>query len=302
MTQTSFSLRRVKIAAFWAAGFGLISALSRPADQGQEWLAALGVSDAAAPAVAHAAPILAAALATGLGPVVLQRLSKGWRMAALAGLGAVCGAILSFCLDAFARADVVLAWVGPMRGATLVDVIAWTAAVVSIVYGLLALGVASFGSNAFQALAVEEPAPAQEWVDVRRRDRGQYAWAALGMIGQGAVFMAAVLSQSAVDPSPAEQGGIAVLALVGAAFFTWSSARLWVSFDELQRRMVMDAYAWSAVLVTPFLFGWVILEGLGWLPPLEAYPLLVALLLIQTVLAIVVQSKVGAGAVAEKAA
>lgn len=302
MTQPFSLLRRLQIAAFWAAGFGLISAVSRPAARGQEWLTSIGVSDALAPAVAYGAPVLAAAFAIGLGPVLLQRLSRPWRLAALAGLGAVCGAILSFCLDAFARVDVLLGWVGPLREPTVVDVIAWTAAAMSVVYGVLAQGVAAFGSSALRALAVEEPAPGEDCVDVRRRDRGQLAWAALGMVGHGVIFAAAVLSQSALDLSPAAQGGIAVLALLGAAFFTWSSARLWVSFDELQRRTVMDAYAWSAILVTPFLFGWVVLEGFGRMPPLDAYALLVALLLIQTVLTVVVQMKVGATSGAEKAA
>ncbi len=302
MNATSFSLRRLKVAAFWAAGFAGIAALSRPAEGGQEWLAELGLSEPLALAAAYAAPILAAALAIGLGPVFLQRLPKPLRLLALGGLGAVCGATLSVFLDAFARADVLIAWVGPLRETTIVDILAWTVAILSIFYGVLAQGVASFGSPALRALAVEEPAPAEECVDVRRRDRGQFGWAAVGMIGQGLVLIGAVLAQAAVSPGAVAQGGIAVVAFGGAALFLWSSLRLWASFDELQRRTVMDAYAWSAILVTPVLFGWVVLEGLGRAVPLEAYPLLVGFLVVQTILAILVQVKIGAMATAEKAA
>jgi len=125
------------------------------------------------------------------------------------------------------------------------------------------------------------------------------AWAALGMVGQGIMLVGIVLSQSALDPPPIAQGGVAVLSLAGGAAFLWSSLRLWSAFDELQRRTVMDAYAWSAILATPLVVGWVVLEGLGRVQPLEAYPLVVVLLLGQSLLAAVLQIKFGAAQLAK---
>lgn len=294
--------RRVQVAAFWALVFAVISAVSRPAEIGLEWLAAIGASDAVAPWAAHAIPVLVAALVVGVGSVLTPRLSKPWRLLTLGVLGAVCGATLSLFLDAFAAADGLLSWAGPMSESALVDVIAWAAAAISVLCGLIAQGVAWFGSSALRAMAMEEPTPSGESVEVRRRDRGQLAWSALGLIGQGMVLIAAVLSQTALDPSAAAQGGIAALALAGCGLFTWSSLKLWSTFDELQRRFVMDAYAWSAILVTPVLFGWVVLEGLGLLTPIDGYVLFVGLILIQTVLGVMVQIKAGVMAPAAKEA
>jgi hypothetical protein len=64
----------------------------------------------------------------------------------------------------------------------------------------------------------------------------------------------------------------------------------------------MDAYAWSGILATPVLVGWAVLEGLGRAQPLEAYPLVVALLLGQSLLAAALQFKFGSPQLAKEVA
>lgn len=281
----------------------LISALSRPAETGLSLLADIGINGGFAILIIHAAPVLILMAGASAWPSGSGSAGEPWRLVVSAVIGGLYGMAVALFLDPLVRAhDWVVGWTGPLREANFVDAVAWVSAVTCIALGVICQAFVSFGGAAFRALAAQSVPPSDEPLEIRPRDRGELAWAALGMIGQGIMLVGIVLSQSALDPPPVAEGGVAVLSLAGGAAFLWSSARLWASFDELQRRTVMDAYAWSGILATPVLVGWAVLEGLGRAQPLEAYPLVVALLLGQSLLAAALQFKFGSPQLAKEVA
>ena len=306
MTKKSADVRRPRAGtlvarlAFIMGLGGLCSALSRPAETGLSLLADIGINGGFASLIIYVAPVLILMAGALTWPSVSQSVGEPWRAVVSAVIGGLYGLAVALFLDPFVRAhDWIVSWTGPLREGNFVDVVAWVLALTCIAFGLMCQAFVSFGVAALRALAAEGLPPSDEPLEFRPRDRGELAWAALGLVGQGIMLVGIVLSQSALDPPPIAQGGVAVLSLAGGAAFLWSSLRLWSAFDELQRRTVMDAYAWSAILATPLVVGWVVLEGLGRVQPLEAYPLVVVLLLGQSLLAAVLQIKFGAAQLAK---
>jgi hypothetical protein len=261
---------------------GRLEALGVPADQGALLL--------------HAAPVLIAV--TGLGAGLLLARGRGslTRGLILAGAGGIIGFLTAFCLDLFVGAlPLMERATGPLREATSLDVAAWCLAVLSMAYGLMTLAIAQFGTPAMRAINFE--GVDDECLDVRPRDRGEFGLASAGILGQG-VFIGAIAVLHQMDPaaSGAMRGGAVVVLALGVLVSVWCSWKIWKRMDELMRRTVMDAYAWSGIVATVGGVIWAVLEGLKIAPPLSAYALIILLIFVQTMMAIFITAGFGSPA------
>lgn len=284
MTQ-SRSAVRLGPAALWVGLAGLFSAMSAPAPDAPALLASVGVPAGWAAPVAHLAPVVLMGLVVIATDVLASRLNKTARVIALGLAGGVVGFCTAFVLDAFAGlAPLAERLAGPIGAPGGVDVAAWGLFGVSIFCGLLVLVIGAFGTPA--ARAVQMTRTDADTMDVRPRERADYVLSGVGMVGQ-AVFLAALaLAHQAQGPlSPAASITLTAIAATGAVVFSGSSILLWRRFDELMRRVVVDAYAVSAVIATIAAAVWAFAEVAGLAPPLSAYAATVALLGVQTVAA-----------------
>jgi hypothetical protein len=91
-----------------------------------------------------------------------------------------------------------------------------------------------------------------------------------------------VLHQMSPETGGAMRGGAVVALALGALAFTWSSWVIWREIDELLRRTVVEAYAWSGIFATVGCLVWAVLEALKVAPPLTAYAAIVLLIFVQT--------------------
>jgi hypothetical protein len=279
------------VIAAWGAAFALISAVSLPTEGAVERLAPLGLTGGLAVFLVHAIPVIVGVVAVAI-PMVVTVRARWIRLLYLAFCGGIAGYCLGYFLDAFAGLQPVLfGWAGPLREATGLDIIGWMMVALSLFYALLSQVIASFGSPALKAMSVDETDPA--CLEVRRNDRRTFARAAVGMVGQGLLLIGVVIANQAISPTPQALWIIGGIALLGLAFSLWSALRLWFGFDEMMRRVVMNAYAWSAILLTPLLFGWSLLEGLGLVPPLESYGVVMLVVAVQTIASFVLSFSMG---------
>jgi hypothetical protein len=298
--------RRTKL--LWKTlAVGIILALSQPSELGLDLTSAMGLSGLTAGLAAYAIPGATLWLALWIGPPLMRAAPPAAGIAILIGLGGLVGA-MSVTLDLFARLAAAIAWAGPLRQATLADQTALILILVSVINWALALAIAVFGQPVARAVkealekADAEASDAEEAVrDLRGRDLRRSWWGAFGWLGQAVALGGLLLAHAALAPSTAAQLGFAALALGGTGLFGVSSLSLWRGFDELERRMVMDAYAWSAIILTPVLLVWAMLEALGLIPAFSAYECVLFLMVLQIVIMVIIQIRISAAAAARPA-
>jgi hypothetical protein len=282
------------------AAMGVLSLTGAPTPKTAARLDAAGLSPDLAAALLHAAPVLIGMLGLGAGILLSRGRGPLTRGAILAGAGGVIGFITAFCLDLFvALPALVERATGPLREATIVDVAAWSLAVFSMIFGLMTLAVAQLGTPAMRAINFE--GLDEEALEVRQRDRGVFRLSAMGIMGQG-VFMGALAVLHQMEPTASGMArGVAVVVLaLGVLAFAWSSWRIWAGMDELMRRTVMDAYAWSGIVVTVAGVVWAVLEALRITPPLSAYAMIILLIAVQTFASVFMSTAFASPAVARK--
>lgn len=264
------------------AGFALLSIAGAPNTKTLAQLTGAGVPADMATGLLHTAPILIALAGIALGVALAKGRGPYLRAAILALVGGVVGFLTARCLYLFTGAlPLMEAVTGPLRTATPIDIFAWCLAVLSIVYGLMTAALASFGTPVMQAINFQ--GVDAEALEVRPRERGAFAQSAVGLIGQGLVVGAlAILNQMAPDAGGALRGGATVAMVLGILAFIWSSWVIWRGMDELLRRTVVNAYAWTGGLLIPGALVWALLEALKIVPVMSAYGFIVIALFVQT--------------------
>jgi len=283
------------------AGFALLSVTGSPTAKTAKRLADAGVPSDQAAILLHVAPVLIAMVGLAIGLMAVRGRGPVFKSALLAGVGGVIGFLTAFCLDLFVGVLPALERItGPLRETNGVDIAAWSLATLSLLYGVLTLAIARFGTSAMQAINFENVDP--ECLEIRKKDRGTFALSSIGLIGQG-VFLGAlaVLHQLAPDASGALRGGAVVVLALGVIAFTMTSWMIWRSMDELMRRMVVESYAWSGLFATVGTLVWATLEALKYAPPVTAYAVIVLMLFVQTMTVMFIAAGFGTPAAAKGA-
>lgn len=263
---------------FWALAGALVIATGAPVPKTLDLLTGAGLPDLWARAVLYAAPLL-----TLIGVVIGARLVTRGRRPVVRSLmlgfaGAIVGFVMAFCLDLFAAAPAALtALTGPLAEPGPVEQALWVFGGISLVIALLILPLAIFGSPAMQALNMDEEMD-PEVMDIRRSERVAFALSSLGLATLGiAVIALSVARQS----GPEAALGPVIVALAAGVVSIVINIVLWLRFDELQRRQVVDGYASSAVIVTGGLFFWALAQVLNLVPPVDAGGVFLLLCVIQ---------------------
>ncbi|MBI1188384.1 MAG: hypothetical protein GC206_13805 [Alphaproteobacteria bacterium] len=274
--------RRFYGVATLSVAAALMSATGAPDPEATAWFQSLGLDASGARAAIHATPVVLSVVVLGGVVAIGARLKRGVRHTLYGVAGAIVGFCTALCMELFAGFEGILtALVGPLDEATDIVQLGWIFAGFSIIFGAMMAAFAVFGRRAVEAIQLESCDA--EALDVRRTERFGFAWASVGLVGQGlAVGGLALAIQASANPMPGFGAG-----LVGAALFVASSWRLWAGFDEFLRRMVIDSYAISAILFTVGAFAWAGAEAIGAAPAIDAFGALLAFLALQTVTAMV---------------
>jgi predicted secreted protein len=279
----------------------VVSATGVPAAKMVTRLVRLGVPEAMVGPVLYVAPVGVAVL----GLLVMRMLAKGrgpmTRLAIYTLSGGVIGFITGLCLDLFVGFFPALERLtGPLSELSNLDIAAWATAAVSLYMAAITALVALFGTPAARAMALDLEAE-PEWMEVRARDRAKYAVSTVGLLGQG-VFVGALAVANQVDAraSMTQIAAVITVALAAGASM-WSSWALWRSFDEMLRRTVIEAYAWSGVIATVVCSIWAVLESLNLAPVLSAYGAIVTLVCLQTMASLVISSNMAMASTSPKA-
>ncbi len=272
-----------------ALSAGFLSVTGAPFSKMVARLTAAGVPAPWIAPLLHAAPIVIAVL----GYIAMRALADGHgprtRAAIYALGGGVIGFPIAFCLDLFVGVTPALERLtGPLHESGKLDIAAWAITGLSLFYAAAMAAIAGFGTPAVRVLAAEKTDT--DCIDVRARDRSTYATSAVGLLGQGAFVGAlAVAHQSSADVTVVRIG-VALTVIIGAGAFAWSSWVLWRQFDEMLRRTVVEAYAWSGLLATVGCLAWALLESLALVPALTAYGAIVTLVALQTFVTLAISS------------
>lgn len=278
------------VAQGWAVAVAAaaLSATGAPTPKTLARLTEQGLDAGAAGLLLHVAPVVLALAAWGGMRVLARGRGPMARMGLYAGAGGIVGFVTAFCLDLFVGVIPALERLtGPLRDTGGIDIAAWSLCAFSLFYGVVMLSIAAFGTPAMRAIAMENVDP--ECTDVRSKDRGTFAVSAAGLLGQG-VFVGAlaIAHQLGADASSLTRVGIAGAVALGAGVFIWSSWVLWRGFDEMQRRVTIEAYAWSGLIAWLACLVWSVLESLSLAAPMTAYTAIIALVALQTAAALAV--------------
>ncbi|MCR6645753.1 MAG: hypothetical protein NVV62_15170 [Terricaulis sp.] len=265
----------------------LLVATGRPTTKALDWMAGLGVPEGLAPVLAYAAPALVLVAMMALAHVLTRKRPLVLRWAAFLLLGAVAGYVLGFCLELFAGAGGFIDWaVGPLREAGWIEIGLWMLTAVCLALAGTTAFVAVLGSAGAAAMQVEPVAP--EDIEVRTHERAMMGWSAAGMAALGVACGALALArQVEIDMRAA----MVIAACVGMVVNVAIGIILWRALDELQRRMVIDSYAISAIAVTAGAFVWAAASALGAVGPIDAGLLFLALTAAQLIVAIHITAK-----------
>lgn len=260
----------------------LLSATGRVEPEAMAVLQGQGLSEGSARLALHLAPVALTAGVLGAAVWIARGRGTVTRYGIYAIAGLIVGYVSAYCLEVLAGLEPMLAALaGGLAPPTKLDALAWVFAGFCLVLGAAMLAYALFGGGAVRALQFDTSVD-EEALDVRRAERRDSAWAGFGLVGHGvAIGGLALLSQGA-DPTPG-----AIAAIAGALVFVGASAVLWRVYDELMRRVVVNAYAAAAIAFTAVLFAWAILELQGAAPAMDAYGAVLAFLAIQTAAALV---------------
>lgn len=265
----------------------LLVATGRPTTEALQWLAGLGASKDVAPLLAHLAPALVLVLLMALAHVLTRKAPLLLRWVAYMGLGALAGFTLGFFLEVFVGAGALItAALGPLNEPGLIETGLWVLAAACLTLAATTGFVAALGSVGAAAIQVEPAAP--EDLDVRGRERGMMGWSAAGMASLGVACGALALARQAeIDL----RAGAIVVACLGYFISSLISLILWRGLDELQRRMVIDSYAVSGLIVTLGAFAWAAASASGALGDIDASLLFVVLTAMQLSVAVHVSAK-----------
>lgn len=265
----------------------LLVATGRPTAEALQWLTGLGAPAGLAPLFAYAAPALALVLMMALAHVLTRKAPLLLRWVAYLGLGAVAGYTLGFFLEVFVGAGALItAALGPLSEPGLIETGLWVLAAVCLTLAATTGFVAVLGSAGAAAIQVEPVAP--EDLDVRTRERAMMGWSAAGMATLGVACGALALARQAeIDL----RAGAIVVACLGYLISSLISLILWRALDELQRRMVIDSYAVSGLIVTLGAFAWAAASATGAVGPIDASLLFVVLTAMQLSVAVHVSAK-----------
>lgn len=288
--QTQTGPRRSSAGAMLVSGTGamaVLSATGTPTADTVQTLVNAGLPQAAAGPLLHLAPIAATAILILAMRAVGPKVGPMTRLFVYAGGGGLIGFFTAFCLDLFAAIPPVIASLaGPMREANSIDIAARATVAFSIAMALMTASVAAFGTPAVRAMQITDADP--ECASVAGQDRSQNALSSIGLFGQGLFVAALAVANQAEVQTPALQTGAAIAAILGAALFGWSSLALWRSFDEMLRRVVMEAYAWTGLLASVACLAWAVLESLHIVAPMTGYGAMVTLVALQTFVTMIV--------------
>jgi hypothetical protein len=269
-------------------GYGLITLIvllaaimttGRPVEETVARVMSWGAPEALARAAMYIGPaiVLLAALSVCLVLARGRSMPIRWALYTLSGI--VSGFTLGVCLDLFVGAPDVIALVsGPLSEASITEVYLSILAVAAGASSIMVALVALFGRQGALALQVDVVDP--ECVDVRRSERPLFAWSAVGMFSLAIACAALAVVRLAPETARVLPS---IIGAVAALIHTWSSYALWRSFDELQRRHVIEGYAASAIVVTVGAFVWAFLEALSLAPTIDAAGTLLALISVQIV-------------------
>jgi hypothetical protein len=267
----------------------LLSVTGAPYPKTVTRLEAWGVPADAAVPVLHVAPIL---FSVG-GYFVMRALVAGHGPRTRATIYALCGGVIgffmAFCLDLFVGVMPALETLtGPLRETGKLDIAAWSMTGLSVFMAAMMGAIATMGSPAARAMAIEQTDA--ECLEVRDRDRATYAISAAGLLGQG-LFVGALAVAHQIDTNAGlVRIGVAIAVAAGALVFAWSSWVLWRKFDEMLRRTVIEAYAWSGLLATIGCLAWAVLESFAVVPAMSAYAAIVAFVALQTFVSLGISS------------
>jgi hypothetical protein len=244
-----------------------ISAVSIPASKGLARMQGLGLPEPVALGIAHTVPVL---LLTALIAFVVPRFSHHktvLSVAVLAVTGGIVGFVTGYFLDAFERlGPLVELFTGPL--APLTDG-AFLGVLVGVMLGALgAVMLAVIGST-----PRIRPGPEGECGAISRRDARMLGAVAPAYFAEGVLLVALSLM---VVAEPAGQQRLAVvagLALVASVAALWLA---WAKMDEWERRMTLDAYALTFVILFFAAAAWVGAVTLGWLPDPTLFEVFIA--------------------------
>lgn len=260
-----------------------LSATATPDERRFDWLIGLGLDAGTAGGLLHVLPVIVTALLIPTVAIVMRAKPIGHRMSGYAMAGMILGGVTALCLNLFDGFIPLLErLLGPMPAPGFWDRIAWILTVMcafqAIFMGVLAL----FGRPALKVLSPEKVS-----MEVRYGDRTMFGWSAIGMLGQACVAGALAALNQALNPTLAASLVMAGVIALGAGLYGLSSWRLWVRYDELFRRIVVEAMALSATAVTIIALVWAVAEGAGLSQPLSAYGLCLILLASQAAAVII---------------
>jgi MFS family permease len=281
MNTTSSTPSRSQGHGVWtlAVIMALISATGRPVGDTLATLTAAGMPSGLASALLYVAPTLAVIVALVIGRMI----GRGWpallRWSLFAILGMFVGIGTAFCLDLFAGVpDLVANTTGPLAEGTLLDTFLWIFTAYSGITGLMVGALALGGSRAVSAIQVEDVDA--ETLDVRKAERRMFGWAAVGMITLGLSCAGLVIARLAAEDARLIPAIVAVIAGVVSIVANYV---IWRELDEMQRRHVVEGYSASAIVATLGAFVWALAQTLGYVPPIDATGVFLALLFVQTV-------------------
>jgi len=268
----------------------VVSAASQPTASSLALMGEWGLPDLAGRLILHTLPVLAIIPAVLIARFLGRGRTASVRWVIYAVIGFILGFLTPFCLDLLAGVPVALAALnGPLREPDALEAAFWSAGAVMMFLGAVLLAVAAFGARAAATFNMDELVD-PEAHDIRRAERRAVGMSALGMAATGvALISLAVTRQS----SEGAQLVPALVTLVSGAVSILASIILWRGFDELQRQLVVNAYAVSAIVVTSLTFCWAIAHAMGLVADMDSATVMGILILIQFVATSYASAKTG---------
>ena len=275
---------RARFALSTAAMMAILSATAAPVPEALSALSSLGLSGLPATVVLHVGPVVATAALAWIGQALIAGRSQGVRFLAYTVVGLASGFFLATCLELFAGASAALQSVlGPIE-ASNAHIAGWAATGLSILWGLLLGAIALFGSPAARALQDEHTDP--ECTEVRPRDRALSRVAALGMTTAGISLGALTLLDQA-HPTGATAVALATIATGAGLASAGANWVMWRAADEFQQQAILQAYAWSAIVISVGAFAWALTAALGANIAIAPYTILLVIMVVQFATALI---------------
>lgn len=286
--------RPLRLVTPTAACVGLAAVMSATATVDEKryaWLIDAGLDPAVASMTLHAAPLVVTGVLVPLAAVTMRAMPTPRRLFGYGVAGMIVGFLTALCLNLFdGFVPLVEGLVGPLAAPTFWVMFGWLLTFV----GFLQAGgmglIAAFGTPAMRALSTQDSGVG---ADVDPRDRRQLGWAALGLGAQATATGGLTLLQQAMAPSLVASITLAVVMTGAVLVIAWCNWRLWRLYDELFRKIVVEAMAWSGALLTVFALVWAGLEGVGLSAPLSAYGLILLMVATQLLCATVLSLRLG---------